>query len=114
MYFKGAQKSITTSAIVRVCGTCVDQIEANATGSATHLAIDVVGYFNQVVLPDPPPAPTPTAATVISGGCSTVGVTNPFDGSVDYSPPARPVSCSSAETAGAERRDAALSGGAFR
>lgn len=83
VYFKGAQKSITTSAIVRVCGTCVDQIEANATGSATHLAIDVLGYFDQVVLPDPPPAPTLTAATVISGGCSTVGVTNPFDGSVD-------------------------------
>jgi hypothetical protein len=93
VYFKGAQKSITTSAIVRVCGSCVDQIEANVSGSATHLAIDVVGYFDQAVLPDPPPPPPPpptlVPVTVVSGGCSTVGVTNPFDGSVES--PACPV-----------------------
>lgn len=71
-FSKGQQKTIANGLIVRACRTCTDQIEAVASGGATHLAIDVLGYFAATDVPDIPNlAFVPDA---ISGNCATVSI----------------------------------------
>lgn len=81
-FSKGQQKTIANGLIVRSCETCDDQIEAVAAGGATHLAIDVLGYF---VAPDVPALTYVPDA--LSGNCASVSIPQPAAPGVRALPP---------------------------
>ena len=75
---KGQQKTVANGLIVRACRACDDQIEAVASGAATHVAIDVLGYFEAS---DVPPA-LGFVPDAISGDCASVVIPHNQEGSI--------------------------------
>jgi hypothetical protein len=78
-YYKGVQKTVANGLIVRSCTTCGDQIEARAFTAGTHVAIDVLGFFQSAEFPDPPEPPeVPLLFPVgpaFNGPCASTSIT---------------------------------------
>lgn len=77
-FAKGQLPAVANGLIVRGCDTCADQLEVIANGAATHVTIDVHGYFTQAQLPEAPEPPEVPALTnvanSISGQCGSVQI----------------------------------------